>query len=143
VPGIRYAYYEGEWDSLPSFGAMTPAGEGVLADISFSPRRQEERFAFVYDGYVTVPTDGVYTFYVASDDGSRLSIDGSVVADNDYLHGMQEAHGVVPLGAGPHHLRVEFFEKTGGDDLRVSFEGPGITKRPVPASAYTTERIRP
>jgi hypothetical protein len=142
VPGIRYAYFEGEWDSLPSFAAMTPAGEGVLANFSFAPRRQEERFGFVYNGWVTVPEDGVYAFFTDSDDGSRLFLDDSLLVDNDGLHGLKEVRGTAPLGAGPHRLTVQFFEKSGGDDLRVSYEGPGVPKQRIPDAALTVERSK-
>jgi alpha-L-fucosidase len=143
VPGIRFAYYEGEWDSLPAFAALSPLSRGILPNISFSPRRQEERFGFVYTGWVTLPADGVYAFYTNSDDGSRLFLDDSLLVDNNGLHGMQEVRGVAPLGRGAHRLTVQFFERTGGDDLRVSYEGPGIPKQLLPDGALSTERNRP
>jgi alpha-L-fucosidase len=140
VPGLRYAYFEGEWDRLPDFSALTPQRTGTLANFSFAPRAREERFAFEYTGYVRVPADGVYAFYTDSDDGSRLYIGDTLVVDNDGLHGMREARGVVALAEGLHPLRVTFFEKTGGDGLTVSFQGPHVPKRPIPDSALFRPR---
>ncbi len=131
-PGIRYAYYEGDWNRIPNFKRLTAVKKGVLTDFSFNPRKQEEYFGFQYAGFIQIPKDGAYTFYTDSDDGSRLYIGKELVVDNDGLHGMQEQKGVIALAAGMHPVRVIFFEKTGGDGLKVYYKGPGIDKQSIP-----------
>ena len=133
--GLDYSYYEGDWDRLPNFKNLTPAKKGVLENFSFSPRQEVERFGFEYVGFIRVPETGVYAFFTSSDDGSRLYIGDSLVVDNDGLHGMQEKRGVIALAAGLHPLRVVFFEKTGGDDLVVSYQSVKITKQRLPETA--------
>jgi alpha-L-fucosidase len=133
--GLRYAYYEGEWDLLPDFDIMVPVKRGVTPTFDLLSRGRDERFGFVFSGYVHVPTDGVYTFATRSDDGSRLHIDGHLVADNDGAHVMQERSGRVALAAGFHPIRVAFFERTGDDGLIVTYEGSGIASQPIPATA--------
>lgn len=135
VPGIGYAYYEGDWDRLPDFAAGKPEKEGVLENFSFAPRNRDEHFGFMYSGFVRVPVDGVYTFFTDSDDGSRLYIGDELVVDNDGLHGMLEKGGAIALGAGLHPIRVLFFDKTGGDGLKVSYSGPEVEKKPIPVEA--------
>jgi alpha-L-fucosidase len=132
TPGLRYSYYEGDWDSLPDFARLTPVKTGVLTNTLFTPRNQEDHFGFVYEGFVRVPEDGVYAFSTASDDGSRLYIDSSLVVDNDGLHGTLEKSGAVPLAAGFHALRVTFFEKTGGDNLEILCKSVTMKKQRVP-----------
>ena len=134
VNGLAYAYFEGDWDRLPDFKGLAAVKEGTLSNFSFSPRNQVEYFGFEYSGFVRVPEDGVYAFYTDSDDGSRLFIGETMVVDNDGLHGMREVRGVIALAAGLHPIRVEFFEKTGGDGLAVSVKGPKAEKKPVPDS---------
>lgn len=131
-PGIRYSYYEGDWDSLPRFEELTTGLKGILANIDFSPRKQVEHFGFSYSGFIRIPVTGVYSFSTDSDDGSRLYIGDTLVVDNDGLHGLTEKNGVLALSAGLHPLRVTFFEKTGGDDLKVYYRYQGEKKRPVP-----------
>jgi alpha-L-fucosidase len=133
--GIHYAYYEGDWDRLPDFALLKSAAQGEIENFSFAPRTNEEHFAFVYSGHIRVPVDGVYAFFTESDDGSRLFIGDLLVVDNDGLHSLVEKEGVIALAAGLHPIRVEFFEKTGGDGLTVSYEGPGISKRSIPNEA--------
>lgn len=130
--GLKYAYYEGEWDSLPDFKKLNPVKEGVVTNFNFSPRNQVEYFGFSYEGYIYIPQSGVYAFYTDSDDGSQLFIGEELVVDNDGLHSLHEEQGVIPLEKGYHPIRVTFFEKTGGDDLRVLIKGPGLEKQAVP-----------
>ena len=140
APGVRYSYFEGDWGSLPDFSALKPVKEGSLPNFAFTPRSQAEHFGFEYAGYLRVPEDGVYTFFTDSDDGSRLYIGDVLVVDNDGLHGMREEKGVTALGARLHPIRVTFFEKTGGDGLTVSFQGPNISKQRFPDSALFQRR---
>jgi alpha-L-fucosidase len=136
-PGLRYAYFEGEWDRLPDFAALAPLTRGESVGFDLAPRRQNDHFGFVYEGFVRVPKDGLYVFFTESDDGSRLMIDGQQVVLNDGLHAMQERQGEIALAAGLHRLRVEFFQKAGEQGLRVSYRGPRIAKQPIPMDALS------
>jgi hypothetical protein len=136
--GLNYAHYHGDWDRLPDFGALAPVKTGSVAGFDLSPRTRDDQFGFVFWGSVEIPTAGDYTFFTSSDDGSQLSIDGSLVVDNDGLHGIAEASGAVTLSAGPHAIRVTYFDQSGGQHLEVSWQGPGIAKGPIPATALST-----
>ena len=134
---LNYAYYTGSWSALPDFSTLSPAMTGTVDGFDLSPRTQDDSFGFVYSGYLHVPADGSYTFFTTSDDGSKLSIDGMEVVNNDGLHGAQERSGTLSLTAGEHEIRVTFFEATGGQSLSVSWQGPGLSKEPIPSSALT------
>ncbi len=132
VSGISYKYFEGNWDSIPDFNSLVPVKEGYLENFNFEPRAEVEYFGFQYKGIISVPADDVYTFYTGSDDGSRLYINGKLVVDNDGLHGMKEEEGSIALSKGYHSILIEYFEKTGGDDLKISIEGGGFKKQIIP-----------
>lgn len=132
--GVKYSYYEGDWDSLPNFNNLKSVKEGVLPNFDFAPKREVERFGFEYNGHIKVPVNGVYVFYTASDDGSKLYIGDNLVVNNDGLHPTMERNGAIALKAGLHPIRVTFFEKTGGDELKVSYKGYGLEKQVIPDS---------
>jgi alpha-L-fucosidase len=134
VAGLEARFFTGDWDHLPDFDKLDPAARGTVSGFDFTLRDREERFGFEYIGYLHIPKDGAYTFYLNSDDGSRMYVDGRLVVDNDGLHSPQEESGVAALSAGFHSIRVLFFEKTGGDLLEVYYDGPGIEKQRVPES---------
>lgn len=131
-PGLRFRVFEGDWDRLPDFDMLVPAKIGECANISLSERTAEDRFAMQFDGMINVPKADVYTFYLGSDDGSRLLIDGQPLLENDGLHSMIERKVTVPLDLGRHRFQVQFFEKTGGESLEVQVESIGHPKDPIP-----------
>lgn len=141
TPGLGYQYFEGDWDRVPGFTGMKPAATGVALsfDRSQRPKERRDRFGFRYHGYLTVPTDGVYTFSIASDDGSNLYVDGQRIVDNDGLHSLAEKSGAVALAAGSHAITIDFFEKGGGHELDVWYAGPGIERRRLDPKTLVTE----
>ncbi|MFC1564687.1 PA14 domain-containing protein, partial [candidate division KSB1 bacterium] len=116
---------------LPDYGALTPVKTGIVSNFSFEARDREEYFSFLYEGFINIPKTGVYTFFTDSDDGSRLYIASRLIVDNDGLHGMNEESGAIALEMGFHPIKVTFFEKTGGDDLKVYYRGPDIEKQQI------------
>ena len=135
APGLFYEYYHGTWDRLPDFDELEPVSSGEVASLVINQRERKEYFAFRFSGYIKVPEDGVYKFYLASDDGSRLYIGKNLVVDNDGLHGSEEVVGRIALGAGVHSINIGFFQKSGGVDFEVSYSGRNMEKQPIPASS--------
>jgi hypothetical protein len=133
--GLRYAYYEGGWQHLGDMTKHTPVLVKTTPDFSIRVRKRDENFGLRFTGFINVPTDGIYTFYTASDDGSRLSIGDKLVVDNDGLHGMVEKSGVIGLRAGFHPITVDYFNLSGGLGLEVFYKGPDVWKQPIPPSA--------
>ncbi|MFF2851490.1 family 16 glycoside hydrolase [Streptomyces sp. NPDC058001] len=97
-------------------------------------------FASEAIGNITVPEDGAYTFRLTSDDGSRLLIDGQLVIDHDGLHGADPKDGTVTLTAGAHALRIDHFERTGGQQVTLAWKPPGAADfAVVPNSVLSTD----
>ncbi len=134
VKGISYKYFEGDWDSLPDFDSLKSSDDGTISNFSLTPAKSADHFGFEYEGYINIPDDGVYNFYTASDDGSRLYIGNKLVVDNDGQHGIIEKKGVVPLAKEYHPFRLTFFEKSGGQNLNVMFKAHGLKKTIIPDS---------
>ncbi len=143
LPGIGYRYFEGLWQAVPNFDAMTAIKSGTLSTIDMSPRNVTDGYGFQYVGYITVLTTGTYTFYTSSDDGSTLYIGNTLVVSNDNTHANQERSGQIVLAAGTHAFKVNYFEAQGGEALTVSYSGPGIGKQVIPASALSHTRKAP
>ncbi len=122
-PGINYTYYEGRWEKLPNFDLLSPKRSGTIEQFLIPKENSDENFAALYDGYINIPSDGLYTFYVISDDGADLLIDKNLIVDNDGQHAPQEQSGTVVLKAGFHEIKVSFFQGPGGKALDTSIEG--------------------
>lgn len=137
-PGLAFEYHEsdGEWSLLPDFDAMAPKKTGVVKQVSIMPRDRNDRFGFRFRGFFKAPQDGVYSFHLSSNDGSRLAIHGETLIDNDGLHAVMEKNGMLALKAGLHPLEITYFESGASEALSLEYEGPGITRQRIPAEAF-------
>ncbi|MFD6906305.1 family 16 glycoside hydrolase [Streptomyces sp. NPDC060077] len=99
-----------------------------------------DNFVTQVTGNVHVPADGSYVFRLTSDDGSRLLIDDRVVIDHDGLHGAEPKDGTVQLTEGMHALRIDHFERGGGEQLTLAWQPPGADGfATVPNAALSTD----
>ena len=133
IKELSYKAYKGKWSKLPQFSTLEPFSEGILADglLDIRPAKMREHYGMVFEGRLDVPKNGKYRFEVASDDGSRLIIDGKRVIEHDGLHGNSTKKGGLQLTAGPHALRVEYFAYGQPNSLRASWSGPGFSDAPL------------
>ncbi|MGW0032245.1 ricin-type beta-trefoil lectin domain protein [Streptomyces sp. NPDC003314] len=114
---------------MPVVDWSTPADFGL-----------ETHFVTHVVGNLVVPQTGTYTLRLASDDGSRLLIDDQVVINHDGLHGPDPKDATVNLTAGSHALRIEHFERDGGQQITLSWKPPGAAGfAVVPNSALSTD----
>ena len=123
---------------------QTPNHDKLMETVDWSTAADfggfEDNFVTEASGYLVVPRDGSYAFRLTSDDGSRLTIDDTTVIDHDGLHGAEPKDGTVHLTAGLHPLRVEHFERAGGQQLQLAWKPPGESDfAVVPREALSTD----
>lgn len=135
IPGFKWEYFEGNFNGVASLDRMKPVAEGEADTFETRLHRREGGFALRFTGVIEVPSAGEYTFWLNSDDGSALDIDGRRVVLNDGDHAPVERSGRVRLDAGPHTFELRFYQNGGGWELGVRWAGPGFDRQPVPASA--------
>ena len=107
-------------EKLPNFATLKSQGSIFTDRWEVGPREfttgfpgltdRFEWFAIDYQGPIYVPVAGAYTFRLASDDGSKLYIDGVVVVDLDGVHGWDGMDGTVKLTQGDHGFRLSYFQ---------------------------------
>ncbi|KAF9927991.1 hypothetical protein BGZ67_007221 [Mortierella alpina] len=161
-PGVVFEYYQGEWDWLPNFDEMPPDHAGIVGNFMidetterdlFRPQfanlihqtrqgtssarpvyKEPGNFAVRFTTHIDITQDGVYSFWLSSNDGSVLYIANTLVVENDGSHYATEAEGRILLQAGKHPMVVEFFHRNGkmlegfrstGPSLSVSYRAPG------------------
>ncbi len=140
-PGVLADYYypSGSNVAIETLNKMKPVASTVLSEIEmYVPSgKKRDRFANKFSSMLEIQKQGKYLFYVASDDGSRLYIDGKQVVNNDGLHGMSEKKGGIALSPGLHSILLTYFDNGGGDGLRVRWSGPGFKKTKIPSEALS------
>lgn len=70
---------------------------------------RSEFFSADFTGYLRITCPGTYTFYLNSDDGSWLEINGNTVIDNGGLHSPKEKTGQVYLSNGYWPIKVKVY----------------------------------
>ncbi len=134
--GLRGKYYEGtlgergrllherideqvqfDWDSISPAPGIVP----------------EDQFSVVWNGSLEPYLDGIHYFWLAGDDGFRLSIDGELVIDAYKPQGTTLVLGEIELEAGKRvPIEVEYFEGTGLASLKLDWDHEKFRRQPVP-----------
>ena len=131
-----YKMEQGQQDELwekerfPDFSKLPPQKQGSFETGWLDPKlaEMEDNFSMVFEGRLDMNETGEYTFELASDDGSRLLIDGQpVVKARAGVTGKTK----IKLTAGYHTLRVEYFEVGGTESLLAWWTGPDLVRIPL------------
>ncbi|MEJ1201649.1 ricin-type beta-trefoil lectin domain protein [Streptomyces sp. CCNWLW230] len=122
---------------------QTPNVDKLMPVVDWSSAEDfglESNFVTHVLGNLDAAQAGSYTFRLTSDDGSRLWIDDQLVVNHDGLHGPEPKDATVDLTAGSHSLRIEHFERDGGQQLTLAWKPPGaLGFSVVPNSVLSTD----
>ncbi len=151
LPGLSAEYYAlAAPEKLPDFSVLSPFHRGHVPNLFFEPTLgdfatsgRSYDLGAVLSGFFHAPAAGLYTFYLRSDDGSRLLVGDHAVVDNDFLHPFIERSGSVGLGAGLHPIRLEYFDQGGEAGLIVEYEGLDLPRRVIPSSSFYRAPMEP
>jgi hypothetical protein len=148
APGLKGEYFDFGSTTVEDFPTIPADKEPTIKRVdkdlnfrsttmTFPGTKLQSHFAIRWTGKIKIPKDGKYTFFLESDDGSRLFIDGKQVVENGGLHEMQENSGNVELKAGDHEIKVDYYENEndGGAGCVLSWKTASLAKEVVPAKA--------
>jgi hexosaminidase len=130
--GLSLRYFEGQARRVADLDTLRVVRDTVSATVAIPRFARAERWGARFTGYVRVPSDGVWTFRLTSDDGSRLWIGDRLVVDGDGPHTSEERVGAMALRAGWHAIRVDYFQAGGGRALSLRVLGADGAEVPVP-----------
>ena len=95
-------------------------------------------------GEIEVPEGGEWTFFVGSEDGARLWIDGQLVVNDDASHSFRWQSGAIFLTQGRHDVELRFFERSYIAGLTFAWQGPNDDHESiVPTTALYPEQTLP
>ncbi|HTI89861.1 MAG TPA: LamG-like jellyroll fold domain-containing protein [Puia sp.] len=155
--GLSYKYYTytGSWSAIGNLGAMVPVTTGIVPNVTLTGTPQATLFAYLWEGVITVPVTGTYTFRTNSDDGSRLWL-GSIgqtaspysfttpsLVNNDGAHGSQNRDATITLTAGIYPIAIAYYQGTGGSGMTTSWKTPqtGNSFVKIPDSAFVEKFV--
>ncbi len=126
---------------------MQPALTGESTDLEANAQGFTH-YATVWDGFISIPADGGYTFHLIDRDGARLVIDGMEVAKigppfaqvcGSPGNALRYDRGSIGLRTGLHTFQIEALNTASEGAPRLLWEGPGLPLADVPATAFSHE----
>jgi hypothetical protein len=126
VAGLTYRYYEGSYGIVPNFNSLTPVKTGTCATFDLTVANRTTNMGIRYDGYLTIPSDGIYCFTTSGYSGTRLYVGTTLVVDNSTWQGPGPVIGFIGLKAGKHAFHVDFFNATGTPSIAVTLNWAAI-----------------
>lgn len=131
---LHFALYLGSWKQLPDFSKLTPHREGKVEDNLLQVKLDDYKneFGVVFTGKLNTPKKGAYRFFLASDDGARILIDGKEVVNDDGIHPASDIkEKSLQLDKGEHTFRLEYFQGGGQIELYAAWKGAEFQTTPL------------
>ncbi|NQT86702.1 hypothetical protein HQ560_08065 [bacterium] len=122
--GLRGQYYAGaNFEKL----ILTRVDAGIFytQDTFPLPKDKRENISIRWTGTVRIPEKGRYIFFVASDDGQRLWVNGKKLTDVWKSQGVTEHKGQLQLDAGAYPIKLEYYNGGGEAHIELLWKRPG------------------
>lgn len=101
-------------------------------------------FAARFVGQIEIPTDGIWTIRMASDQSALLFIDGEAVIIDDTGHSYRSKSTILSLTPGLHDIELRYWEGWSSAGLILYWDGPGMgAEEVIPASAFSSPADEP
>jgi uncharacterized protein (TIGR03663 family) len=88
----------------------------------------------ILEGQIFIPVDGEVAFYLQSDDGSALEIDGQLLANNLGPHSDRTVGGKMNFKQGWYPIRLRYNDVGGAGLLHLWWKLPGGEEENIPAA---------
>lgn len=130
--GLLGRYFRDEaWQGQPALQRVDP----LLLFHWYDDDPLPDPFSVRWEGEILLPEDGVYFFALAADDGARLWLDEKMLGESMYPDASNVTEAHLELKAGPHPIRVEYFQRGGAKLVEFRWVRPGASLELVPPEA--------
>jgi hexosaminidase len=131
--GLTCSFYPGGVKNVKSISGNAKSSTTVY-NIAVPKEFDAPTFALKYQGFLDVPEDGIYSFYLNCDDGGIMRIANREVIDNDGPHAPFEKTGQAALKKGLQPFALDFMEGGGGYTLKLQYSINGSEPKEIPTS---------
>jgi arylsulfatase A-like enzyme len=136
--GLTWKAYRGDFPWVPEVTALTAVrtGEARRPDAGVFKRSAPE--VLLFEGYLRIPKDGEYTFFLRTHAGALLRIHEATVIDADYKYTSgTDAQGKMLLKKGLHPFRLYCStDAKAQPSLDLQWQGPGISRQQISADVF-------
>jgi len=94
--------------------------------------RIKDNFSVRWEGSLKIDKDDIYTFYIKSDEGTRLFIDNKLIINTwKEKKRPMTSSGKIRLNKGFHHIKLEYYFNQKFADIKLLWSSRAFKKRPV------------
>ncbi|MDD5151913.1 MAG: alkaline phosphatase family protein [Flavobacterium sp.] len=139
---INYSvYYLDNLTDLPNVEKLNPDFKGKSFEITSDEVQTtiKDNTVVMFTTNIRIEKEDRYTFYLRSDDGSKLWIDNKVIVNNDGDHGVKEKSGEITLKPGSYSLKVGWFNGGGSGWLDAFYKNSSIPKQIIPSTILSAQ----
>lgn len=129
---------KGEYFSGSNFDSLVTAKIDRKIDFDWKAGSPDEKlgndqFSVRWTGQIQALYSEQYSFYLTSDDGAKLTINGVVLFDSFSATGLSEKSGTIQLQAGEKYdITLEYREQTGNASCMFEWESNSQVRQIVP-----------
>lgn len=135
VAGVQWKGYAKAAPWLARLDDLKSQAGGTMSTIEAPAGVQAD--AFLFSGFLDVPTDGEYTFTLPAGATALLRIHDATVIDRAFAPASSETPEKILLRAGRHPFRLYWQSSKVAPQLEIS--GPEMKRQPIPASMLFSE----
>ena len=138
LPGVVWKAFNGNFSWVPDVTTLTSVKNGFSKYPAVNILEKTTNGAVLFYGYLNIPKDGDFSFFIRAGTGALLRIHDATVVDAGYgYHPMTERNGKIRLKAGLHPFKLYCLQRAADRHvLQLTWSGPGISRQPIPANIF-------
>lgn len=130
--GVQWEFYNGTFPWIPQIAEMESTTSGNLVDLMAFSSEEKKSGVLYFTGYIDVPEDGEYTFYLQANAPAFLRLHDIQAIDADYDYRGEEKQRKFWLEKGKHPFRLYYHHKHDvSPEIDWRWKGPGFEKRKI------------
>ncbi len=135
LKGLRWQSFKNLYAWLPNVSSLSPIATGVSAEPLTAHTKTTGKNIVAFDGYINVPEDGEYTFYLTAGAKAFIRLHEAILLDADYGYKAGTTkQTTINLKAGMHPINIYYINT--GAPPNLQWAGPSLNKSPISASAF-------
>lgn len=137
--GLNFSYYEGDFFRFSQIDSSDVVRKGTISQIKIPSYVAKDFWATIFSGYIFIPKDDIYTFYLSTDDAANLYIDNQKIVEQFSMLGQKEKKKLMALKKGFHRIKCSYFENSGTESLSLSWSSDSFKKQTIPPEVFFRE----
>jgi arylsulfatase A-like enzyme len=135
--GLTWKAFAGKFPWVPDLTTLPVAASSTCLNINLSKLPQNQHL-YLLEGYIKIPADGQYTFFLKANGKAFMKIHEASVIDADYGYVKGATiKGSIPLKSGLHAIKIYYYGTKGEKpQLNIDWSSAAITRTPIPSNAF-------